>query len=154
MSVLTNLIALVRNPRGERVAAQRAERRAAPRYTTHLEKRLSVQLQFADLKLERPRAPHDLSLSGYTRDVSESGLGVILPGVRIAGRSIIGADRALRLLLGLPGGVVEMSAEAVRHVPLEGDEPGYLVGIQIRDMSREARERYINFLRSLAVPDF
>jgi PilZ domain len=147
MSVLTNLIARLRKPRGER--------RAAPRYATHLENRLSVSVHLADAKpaSERTqRAPQELI--GHTRDVSESGLGVVLPDVRIAGRVIVGSDRGLLVRLWLPGRVVEMSARAVRHAPLEGGEPGYLVGIEIQAMSQDDRAYYLKFLRSLAVPDF
>jgi PilZ domain len=147
MSALTNLIARLRKPHGER--------RAAPRYSTHIENRLSVYVHLADAKTGRPRAQREpQELIGYTRDVSESGLGVVLPDVRIAGRTIVGSDRGLRVRLWLPGRVVEMSARAVRHVPLEGGETGYLVGIQIQAMSQDDRAYYVKFLRSLAVPDF
>ncbi|MDQ3908396.1 MAG: PilZ domain-containing protein [Acidobacteriota bacterium] len=147
MSVLGNLLARLRKPRGER--------RAAPRYGTHLENRLTVHVHLADSKLERPRdqrAPQHLV--GYTRDVSESGLGVVLPDVRIAGRAVVGRDRTLRVQLGLPGRVVEMSAVAVRQAPLEGGEAGHLVGMQIQEMSHDDRAYYTKFLRSLALPDF
>ncbi|MDQ3908631.1 MAG: PilZ domain-containing protein [Acidobacteriota bacterium] len=147
MAVLTNLLARLRKPHGER--------RAAPRYATHLENRLSVHVDLADAKLGPSRAQREpQQLIGYTRDVSESGLGVVLPDVRIAGRLVVGRDRSLRVRLGLPGRVVEMSAQAVRHVPLEGGETGYLVGIQIQEMSQDDRAYYAKFLRSLAVPDF
>ena len=147
MPVLAKLFARLRE-------RPHAERRAAPRYQTHLENRLFVHVHLLDPTLERLHGAAALRLVGYTRDVSESGLGVILPGTRVAGRSIVGAERPLRVLLGLPGEPVEMSAVAVRDAELEDDETGRIVGIQIREMKPDARARYHSFLRSLAVPDF
>jgi len=125
------------------------ERRAAPRYATRLEKSLTVYVSLSDPKLTGAR------LVGYTRDVSETGLGVVLPELRIAGRSVVHPERELRLMIGLPYEPVEMRAAAVRHVELGEDEfdSGYLVGVQIREMSPADRGRYMKYLRSLAVGD-
>lgn len=126
------------------------ERRAAPRYVVaHLEKALVVHItpgnQAAQQGREGPR------LVGYTRDVSETGLGVVVPDVRLSGRLIVGPDRALRLLVGLPSGAVEMTATAVRYAEPEDGAGDYLVGVHIGEMSKADRARYLKFINSLAV---
>ena len=125
------------------------ERRAAPRYATHMEKALVVYVSLSDPKLAGAR------LVGYTRDVSETGMGLVLPELRIAGRSVMHPGRGLRLLLGLPYEPVEMRATAVRHVELgEGEvDSGYLVGVQIKEMSPADQTRYAKYLRSLAIDE-
>ncbi|HEX5708426.1 MAG TPA: PilZ domain-containing protein [Pyrinomonadaceae bacterium] len=125
------------------------DRRAAPRYpVTHLEKALVVHITLGD---GGDAMRGGARLVGYTRDVSETGLGVVLPDVRIGGRLIVNPERALRLLVGLPTGAVEMTATAVRYAEPEGDESGYLVGVHINEMPKAHRALYLKFINSLAV---
>ena len=130
------------------------ERRAAPRYTTRLDKSLTVYVYLLDPKTGADTGSGS-RIVGYTRDLSETGLGVILPEVRVAGRSVVRGERDLRLLIGLPGEPVGMRATVVRHVKLEADglDTGYLVGVQIKEMADADRARYMKYLRRLAVND-
>jgi len=130
------------------------DRRAAPRCATRLEKALAVHVYLADAKgaAGETKAPR---LVGYTNDVSETGLGIVLPTVRLAGRRVDSPERALRVVVGLPHEQVEMQVVGVRSVELEAGEPesGYLVGVHIREMAPDDRRRYLKYLRSLAVGD-
>ncbi|HYO63598.1 MAG TPA: PilZ domain-containing protein [Pyrinomonadaceae bacterium] len=130
------------------------ERRAAPRYVTRLEKSVTVYVYLLDPKTGAETG-RGARLVGYTRDVSETGLGVILPEVRVAGRSIVREGRELRLLVGIPHEPVEMQAAVVRHVRLEKGEldGGYLVGVHITSMGEADRARYAKYLSKLAVND-
>ena len=141
MSSLTNLIPRLRKYLGER--------RAAPRYATRLEKTLAVHVQL----LEEGPGPSG-RLIGYTRDLSETGLGVILPQLRIAGRSVVNPERLLVVIVGIPPEPVEMRAVGVRYAELDeegGIDHGYLVGVHIREMTPTDRTRYLKYLASLAV---
>ncbi|HYP52306.1 MAG TPA: PilZ domain-containing protein [Pyrinomonadaceae bacterium] len=130
------------------------ERRAAPRYVTRLEKSLTVYVYLLDPKTGAETG-RGARIVGYTRDVSETGLGVILPEVRVAGRSVVRAGRELRLLVGIPHEPVEMEGAVVRHVRLAKGEldSGYLVGVHITGMSDADRARYAKYLNGLAVKD-
>lgn len=90
---------------------------------------------------------------GYTRDVSETGLGVIVPQIRTGGLDLSIAERRLRLLLGLSPEPLEMEVAPVRYVKLERKEDevdtGYLVGVHITEMRAESRRRYLKFLKTL-----
>jgi hypothetical protein len=124
------------------------ERRAAPRFTTHLERRLVVNVSLLDIKPEAQRGP--TVLAGFTRDVSESGLGIVLPDIRLGKSSITRPDRTLRIMLGLPGEAIEIHALPVRYVEVDEDEEGegYLVGVRITKMSERDRDRYDAFLKT------
>ena len=141
MSILNSLRA--------RLRSQPDERRAVPRHATHLDKKLYVYV-YHYAPNPAAGAPR---LVGYTRDVSELGVGVVLQTHRLAGRSIVGPERKLRVLLGLPEAPVEMIAGVVRCAEMEGADGGYIVGVQIQSMGGQDRARYLRFLGALTVPD-
>ncbi|HEY0077185.1 MAG TPA: PilZ domain-containing protein [Pyrinomonadaceae bacterium] len=130
------------------------DRRTAPRYLTHLERSLVIYVSRietgATLLGEARRQP---LIVGYTRDVSETGLGVIVPQIRTGGLDLSIAERRLRLLLGLSPEPLEMEVAPVRYVKLERKEDevdtGYLVGVHITEMRAESRRRYLKFLKTL-----
>ncbi len=125
------------------------ERRAAPRFTTHLERGLVVNVSLLDMKMEGSRGP--TVLAGFTRDISESGLGIVLPDIRIGKSSVTRPDKTLRIMLGLPGEPIEIHALPARYVKVEegGESEGYLLGVRIIEMSARDRSRYEAFLKSL-----
>jgi hypothetical protein len=129
------------------------ERRAAPRFTTHLENRLVVNVSLLEVKAKPDNARLRSVLAGYTRDVSETGLGIVVPDIRIGGLNITRPDRMLRIMLGLPGQPVEIRAVPVRYVELEEDEDAeqarYFIGMLIKEMSPSHRSQYNAFLKSL-----
>lgn len=129
------------------------ERRSAPRFTTHLERGLVVNVSLLDMKVESSRGP--TVLAGFTRDVSESGLGIVLPDIRIGKSSVTRPDKLLRIMLGLPGEPIEIHARPVRHVEIEdgGESEGYLVGVHIVKMSVRDRSRYQAFLQTLSIKE-
>jgi hypothetical protein len=129
------------------------ERRAAPRFTTHLERRLVVNVSLLDMKVEGSRGP--TVLAGFTRDVSESGLGIVLPDIRIGKSSVTRPDKTLRIMLGLPGEPIEIFALPVRYVEIDegGESEGYLLGVRIIEMSERDRSSYQSFLKTLSIKE-
>jgi len=120
------------------------DRRAAERY--HLEERLTVGV-------ERPNVggrPSNLptAIYGYTRDVSETGLALVLPELNVGGYHFAVPGRSMRIRLKLPNGPIEIQVEYVRHAELEAGA-GHLVGVRILQMSREARAGYLSLLKTL-----
>lgn len=122
-------------------------RRRAPRYVTHLEVGLAlhVSLPGADA---RQKESQPVKLAGYTRDISASGLALIVPTIRVGGQYVTGENRRLRIMLKLPAGSIEIHATPVRYSPLdeEGSDTGYLVGVQIVSMSDEDRALFNAYL--------
>ena len=110
-------------------------RRHAPR------RRLRLACRVAPDGKGTPRAPQ---LSGWTRDISASGLALVLPAVHVGGRYLTGADVTLRVVLELPTGPLELLAAPVRHEQLGADDAdkGFLIGVRITQMSAADRARY------------
>jgi hypothetical protein len=106
-----------------------ADRRRAPRH------RVSLPV-FVSLLDAAPGAPPSAGLAGHTRDVSESGLAVLLPGVRVGERYLVGEGATLRITLKLPDASARLYGTPVRYERLEGQgetDPAYLVGIRLDD---------------------
>jgi hypothetical protein len=56
-----------------------------------------------------------MPLQGYTRDISESGLAIIVPSLRLGSLYLTAAAAKLRIvILDLPTGEVEIEASPVR----------------------------------------
>jgi len=84
------------------------------------------------------------TVDGHTLDISATGLGLILPAIRIRDSYLTGEDRKLWLKLELPDDPVEMQVQPVRYESLEGE--GYLVGVHITEISEEHQAAYIHHI--------
>lgn len=117
------------------------DRRRAPRRQVQL----PVVVSLLD---ERGGAPP--TLSGHTCDVSSSGLGLVLPSIRIGDRYLAGEGQTLRITLKLPQATARLYGTPVRYERLEGDgrPAGYLVGVRLADdQGRAALAEYIKTLK-------
>src|ERR1044072_2104745 len=97
-------------------------------------KRVRARLRFT-LSLSDPRVSSNgfrrlPSLDGHTLDVSATGLGLVVPAIRIGEHYLAGDDRKLHIKLELPGGAVELRVATVRYESLD-DEAGYVIGARI-----------------------
>ncbi|MDT4897497.1 MAG: hypothetical protein QOH25_2574 [Acidobacteriota bacterium] len=126
-------------------------RRRAPRYLTHLEAGLALSVSLPIAKAAAKGAGQLLKLAGYTRDVSATGLALIVPTIRIGGQYITGENRPLEIMLKLPTGQIRVKATSVRYAPLEeeGTDTGYLIGVAIVWMSDEDRTHFNAYLKTL-----
>lgn len=125
------------------------DRRRAKRYKT----RLLVNVSLPGAKTGNSSTRRVPSLQGHTRDISTSGIAVIVPSIRIGGHYLTGEDRTLRLTLALPAGPTEVQVVPVRYERLEEDptEEGYLIGARITEMSDNDRGRYLAYIRTLGL---
>lgn len=118
------------------------DRRRAPRQRVRLAAVVS-------LLEERAGAPP--TLAGHTRDVSTSGVGIILPSIRVGERYLAGEGLTLRVLLRLPETQARLYGTPVRYERLdpEGPEQGYLLGIRLTGGDERDREAYDAYLKTL-----
>lgn len=123
-----------------------ADRRAAPRRPLRLDCAVGLHDPRRDADATRPPAPH---LDAYTRDLSLTGLGLVVPAIRIGERYL--TDAPLRVLLQHPTGPLELTAHPVRYeqLPPDADERGYLLGLRITGMADADRARFEKHLRQL-----
>lgn len=131
-------------------------RRRAPRHTVQLETqiqpRLLMSVSFADGEAGTTEVISSVKLIGSTRNISESGLAIVLNSLRIESRLITDEDCTLRIVLDIyPKGLVEMEAVAVRSELLKEEEKdaGYLIGVCITNISDRDRTRYLEYLEGL-----
>jgi hypothetical protein len=121
-------------------------RRRAPRQSA----RLAV---FVSLLDGAPGAPPAGGVAGHTRDVSKSGLGVVLPAIRLGGRYLVGEGVTLRLTLQLGEQSARLYGTPVRYERLEEGQdgqtdPGFLLGIRLtEDGDRSLLADYLKSLK-------
>ncbi|HKR00269.1 MAG TPA: PilZ domain-containing protein [Pyrinomonadaceae bacterium] len=130
-------------------------RRRAPRYVTHLEAGLALSISIPGSNAGGRSDGQLLRVAGYTRDISASGLALIVPTIRIGGQYITGENRSLHITLKLPAGSITIHATPVRYSPLEGEgtDTGYLIGVQITGMSDEDRALFNEYIEKIKVED-
>lgn len=91
-------------------------------------------------------------ISGHTQDVSETGLAIVVSKIHIEGRYLTDQDRRLLIKLELPNDEgIEFKAVAKRHQPVEadGEEKGFLIGAEIKEIDEENRARLVAYLKTL-----
>lgn len=113
------------------MSVQGDDRRREMRVTASHEVRVEVGTAILDPQIGTGSLG-PLTLYGYTRDLSPSGLGVIIPAADIGPRHS-GESLPARVKVGLPGGGVEVEAEAVHWAPLGemGLGRGVLIGVRV-----------------------
>lgn len=129
-----------------RVREYLGNRRRAPRYRVRLSVRVSP------VKAARPArisAAESDALYGYTRDLSASGLALILPAIRINNIYLTGEDRTLEILIEHESEPIVIYGVSTRYEKLEegAADKGYLIGVRITEMSPEDRARFTALLK-------
>jgi c-di-GMP-binding flagellar brake protein YcgR len=122
------------------------ERRLKPRFNVSLP--CAVALPAGDEDILFP----DATLRCRTRDLSETGIGLVSPSIYLGYACVVDEGRPLLLELRLPAGSIEMLATAAHYLRLDrpGEESSYLIGLRITEMSDAARALFTAYLTSLA----
>jgi len=108
-----------------------ADRRGSPRLSFEYEARIEVGTAILDQELGTGSLG-PLTLYGHTRDLSSSGLGVVIPAADIGPRHS-GEHLPARVRVELAGLGVEVEGEAVHWAPLGemGLGKGVLIGVRV-----------------------
>lgn len=127
-----------------RVRVYFKDRRQSPRLRTRILFSISVRRQAR----ANGGLATDRTLKGHTRDISSSGLAMMLPQVHLEGHHLAAEARELQVLLELPNGVIPLVVVPKRYEKLDDSELGctYLIGAKIVQVSDEDRVRYENFI--------
>ena len=120
------------------------ERRRKPRY--HAELPCEVAPADADIIFPGER------LECRTRDLSETGVGVVAGSIYVGYTCVVDEGRTLLIKLELPSGALRMEATAAHYLRLDagGDESTYLIGLRITSMQDAARTLYNQYLEELS----
>ena len=127
------------------------DRRRAPRCDAHLEARLLFSLSLQEAKESACASPKPPPLTGYTRNISETGLALFVPSLRFGDRYLNVVGRQLRIMLKLPTGVVRVHATLVRCERLAGQDgaQGYLLSACISEMNDSEWVELVQYVRTL-----
>jgi PilZ domain len=136
--LLRSIIARLRTVAGNR--------RRAKRYRT----RLSVQISLLGVKAgaESALSRRPPKIQGHTRDLSTTGLALIVPTIRAGEHYLTGEGRRLLVTIEHPAGPLLLQVVPVRYEQLdESDtETGYLIGARITEMNDADRARFNTYL--------
>ena len=125
------------------------ERRRFARRNAVCAVRLPVVISMPNEHLDPDADGYPQPIMGHTRDLSESGLSLVLPASRLGDLDISVEGARLRLVLSLPTGIVILQAATARSEPLSPGG-GVFVGARVVRMSDADRRRYESHLRQLA----
>jgi hypothetical protein len=122
------------------------ERFVAPRRQINLEFRVLL----VATKRSAAGEEQTLPLIGYTRDVSASGLALLVSAKSMSVLYNLGNNYTLQLVLTLPTGPVELEVTPVRYEHVNEGEAGslLLIGARISKISDEDRARFVQYLDS------
>lgn len=122
------------------------ERRLKPRFSADVT--CTVALTDAEHNMLFPNE----KLHCRTRDVSETGVGVVANSIYLGYTCVVDEGRALLVTLELPEGPVPMEATAAHYVRLDAgsrDATTYLIGLRITSIDEDQLALYTSFLESL-----
>lgn len=123
------------------------ERRRKPRFAADVT--CTVALTDAEHDMLFPNE----KLHCRTRDVSESGVGVVANSIYLGYTCVVDEGRALLVTLELPAGPIPVEATAMHYTRLDAggrDAATYLIGLRINAMSDEALAAYRRYLEELS----
>lgn len=124
------------------------ERRLKPRFAADVT--CTVALTDAEHDMLFPNE----KLHCRTRDVSESGIGLVANSIYLGYTCVVDEGRALLVTLELPAGPVPMEATAAHYTRLDAGARDaaatYLIGLRISSMPDEALAAYRRYLEELS----
>lgn len=119
-------------------------------------KRQKARISFTIFLPNTPKGSNGLrsarTLPGHTLDLSETGLALIVPTIRLGEHHLVGENREFNVKLELPDGPVEMRVAPVRYETLDEHqgETGFLIGVTIVEMGESERSKFADYLLALA----
>jgi hypothetical protein len=124
---------------------QGRERRLKPRYNTSLPCTLALPQAERDILF-----PHE-RLECRTRDLSESGIGLVVTSIYLGYACVLDEGRTLELSIELPATTIRMTATTAHYLRTGGEEDGsYVVGLRIMAISENDRAAFLSYLEALA----
>ena len=134
------------------------DRRSTPRHRTQL----AIRVQVLVTKRMDDDVESVLTCNGYTHDISETGLALIISAKSINETFLDKGNCTMQVVLTLPVGSLEITGVPVRYEHVVGGETdagqdvptedGFLVGMVITEISGDTRARYVEYIRELSRP--
>jgi hypothetical protein len=123
------------------------ENRSARRYNLQVPVKITIEPDESCGKLTVKR--ESLSVSGETKDLSQTGIAFIVSSIRLREYYLVGENRTLRAELDLPNGKIRMQIVGVRYeqIGIHDSTVNYLIGAKILFITPLEKEVYEEYLR-------
>lgn len=110
-------------------------------------KKLCVPVTIS-LDSEKNATAKTIYANGETRDLSKSGVAIIIPSIRLCEKYLVGEDRTIYAVMDLPNGKIKLELVGCRYEQLgiHDSVSSYLIGARILYMSQADRELYDEYL--------
>ena len=121
------------------------ERRLKPRFNASLRCTLSLPAEESDILFPGAK------LECRTRDLSESGVGLVAPSIYLGYTCVVDEGRALRLELETGGAIIRLGTTPAHYLRLDdgSGDATYLIGLRINEAPGEDLNKYLEFLKEL-----
>jgi c-di-GMP-binding flagellar brake protein YcgR len=125
-------------------------RRSSYRYPV----RLPTSLSLADETRGLGHSHRPPVIPGETSDISLDGVALIVPSLRTDRHDLTQLEHLWRIVMGLPGGYVQIVARLVRFQRVRGDDErtGYLIGVRIEEISEGDKALLKEYVQTLEHP--
>ena len=117
----------------------------APRFVVALSARLLISMTHSHDKGDENSGK---KIIGSTRNISVSGIAIIVPSVYIGGREVTNGS-TVRITLDLhPMGLIQLTGVVMRHelVEEEDEQIEHLLGVKITEMNPDDRALYLEYI--------
>ena len=112
--------------------------------------RLPLTVSLLDSKTKARVAPSSPALRGYLRDISKTGLSIVMPSVHFGDPYLMCSGYTLLITIEFPNRAVNIQAAPARFDRLDEsqDSYSYLIGARILQMSKSDRRYLVNYIKS------
>jgi hypothetical protein len=119
----------------------------APRHNM----RLPLFVSLVDSKKSSSQLPQSSTMSGYLRDISKTGLSLVVPSLRFGNRCLISGHYPLRVTVQLPNGVANIQVAPVRYDRLKEEQlaRSYVIGARITQITEPDRKHLIQYIQKV-----
>jgi hypothetical protein len=123
------------------------ERRESPRHRVKAEFRVLMVATRTSAEGEEQALP----LMGFTQDISENGVSLLVSAKSASVLSNLGETYTLQLVITVPTGPIDLEVTPARYVPLEDGSSGsrILIGARITKIRDEDRSRLLEYLSTI-----
>ena len=110
--------------------------------------RLPLTVSILYQKTATVSVPCSPSLTGYLRDISRTGVSLVVPSIRFGNCSLVSGSYALGATIELPHGSVSMQVAPVRYDRLSAEhgKSRYLIGARIMQIADTDRKRLLQYI--------
>lgn len=145
---LTDFWQRITNKQGRQPTRSDTAKPTQQRRSPRVEARLPLKVMILGTEFKMDDVRYQPSLTGHTHDLSEIGLGILLPLEHVGELDLSGTYRRIKVVLDLPERRVEIYATAVHSRSGAQQTRGVnrLVGARITKMSPEDGRRLRNYL--------